>query len=45
MEILSLCCQNIKKDRLIDGDSKTEVQLSSVVFSGFYFYLLQIAAN
>lgn len=44
-EILSFCCQNIKKDRPIDGGSKTEVQLSSIVFSEFYFNLLQIAAN
>lgn len=46
IEILSFCWQNIKKDRLVDKDPKiTEVQLSSVVFSGFYFHLLQIAAN
>lgn len=46
IEILSFCWQNIKKNRLVDRDCKiTEVQLSSVVFSGFYFNLLQIAAN
>lgn len=52
IKILSFCWQNIKKDRLAGKDSKaerepkiTEIQLSSVVFLGHYFNLLQIAAN